>query len=250
MLVVHESGVYELPTSEFQKRPEITLEPWGRIEGTVQWQNVPGANEEIRLSIWRDEYGYPGMIGQSDQLISDDAGRFVFDKVLPGRVQLSRDIRLPEKSKHGLTSVMFPGLCTHVTVLPGESTKVLIGGQGRKVTGRLTGRDSWEGVTIHVHPRAPHIGFPGDEDLWRGFGIFRESAIGSLFFRDKLKPDADGKYEIPHMLPGDYQLFVSVPEQGNNGASTQFKIAAEVPGEVPAPLEIGELTVRASDDRQ
>jgi hypothetical protein len=244
VLVVHESGVCEIPTVEFQKRPEITLEPWGRIEGTVRWQNRPGANEEIHLIISRREYGYINMIGQYGQVSSDAAGRFVFEKVLPGRVQLSRDIRMPEGSKSGIRSMAFPGLYAHVTALPGESTKVLIGGQGRQVTGRLTGRKTWEGVTIHFHPRAPHIGFPGDEEHWQGFDIFRESAIGPVFFRDKLKPDADGKFEFPQMLPGIYQLFVSVPEPGNNGASRQFQVAAEMPGEVAAPLDIGDISVR------
>ena len=101
MLVVHESGVYELPTSEFQKHPEITLEQWGRIEGVVLWQNQPGVNEAIRLGAYRDEYGYPDMIGQSAQATSDVEGRFIFDRVLPGTVQLCAEHTLGGGRKVG-----------------------------------------------------------------------------------------------------------------------------------------------------
>jgi hypothetical protein len=245
VLVVHDTGVRELPALEFQKRPQTTLLPWGRIEGQVLWKDKPGAEEQVDMSIWRDEYGYPEMISQRAETTTDAQGRFLFDKVLPGRVQLTRSIQLANKGESGITSASFDGLYTHAAVRPGDSTPIVIGGQGRVVTGRLTGRDSWEGVTMHMHPDAPHIGFPGDDDMWRAFGIFRASSIGPLFFRDKLHPNADGTFTIPNVLPGYYQLFISAHGVENYAAYTTIRVDPEQPGQPPPPLEIGAIALQA-----
>lgn len=250
ILVVHETGVREMPAMEFQKRPEIMLLPWGRIEGQVLWRDKPGADEPVDLSIWRDEYGYPGMIGQHAETMTDAQGRFVFDKILPGHVQLSRYIELPQKGKSGATSALCEGMYTHATIRPGEPTPVVIGGQGRLVTGRLSGRDSWEGVTLRMHPNAPHIGLAGDNEQWQAFGIFRASAIGPLFFRDRFQPNADGAFAIPNVLPGRYQLWVSAPGVDNYAAYKVIQVDPEPQGAVPPPLDIGEIAVKPPDNQR
>ncbi len=85
----------------------------------------------------------------------------------------------------------------------------MIGGQGRTLKGKLVGLESWKGVTFHFHPEAPHIGFPGDDEIWKAFGQLKASPIGPALFRDKQPVKDDGTFEIKNMLPGDYQLFVS-----------------------------------------
>ncbi|MEX0678699.1 MAG: M56 family metallopeptidase [Pirellulales bacterium] len=243
-LVMHESGIRVMPATELQEHSEITLQAWGRIEGQVLWKDKPGAGELVTLHIDHDEYGYPGIIRQQAEATSDAQGRFVFEKVLPGRVQLSRFIKLPQKGKSGATSALCEGMYSQVSIRPGQPTPVVIGGQGRKVTGRLTGRDSWDGVTLRIHPDAPHFGSPGDDEQWHAFGIFRASAIGPLFFRDKLQPNADGTFAIPHMLPGRYQMFVSAPGVENFAAHSKIQVDSEVPGEIPPPVDIGEIQVK------
>ena len=236
VLIMHESGVRELPLGELRKAPDVTLQPWGRIEGRVLWQETPGANEEISLTIHRDEYGYPGVVAQYEKTKSDAAGRFVFDRILPGRVQLARPFTFPEPTKTGTISVMLPGLVTHLTVKPGQPTGAIIGGKGRSVTGRLTGRDTWEQVKIHFHPRAPR---PAHKAAWTAWHQFQNSAIGPIFFRKDEKPNADGTFAIAHVLPGDYQLFVD-----GNAGYRQFTVASEQPDEAAAPLELGEIAVK------
>jgi hypothetical protein len=241
ILILHDSGVCELPYPDFRRRPAVLLKRWGQIDGRILWKDAPGVDEPVDLIIFRDEYGYPGMIASYADSRTDAQGRFNFEKVLPGRVQISRPISI------GTTGVVLPGLVTHLDVRAGETTEVLLGGQGRTVRGRLIGRDSWDDVTFHFHPTAPHIGFPGDDDSWKGFAWFRRSPIGPLFFRDKLNPNADGSFEIPHMLPGSYQLFVSAPGVQNYAGTAQFNIEAEIPGEPPPPLDLPEIVVRAAE---
>ena len=239
VLILHENGVRELPLAEFAKAPDVTLQPWGRVEGRVLWGGRAGANEEISLIIHRDTYGYPGVVAQYENAKSDADGRFVFDKVLPGRVQLSRAFTFPKPTKSNTTSVMLPGMVAHVTVRSGEPTAALIGGRGRTVKGRLTGRDSWDQVRIHFHPRAPR---PGNKDAWTAQREFQNSAMGPLFFRSDLKPNADGTFEIPNVLPGEYQLFVA-----GNAGYRQFSVASEQADAPPAPLDLGEIAVKPAE---
>ena len=244
IVVVHESGVAELDNAQFQRDPEITLKPWGEIDGRVLWKDKPGAGELVGISVARDQYGYPGMVGSYLETRTDKEGRFVVDHVLPGRVQLSRWIRLPKTPQSEAASHLFDGLYVHVDVKSGEPTLAVIGGQGRTVVGRFTGRNTWDGVTIRLHPDAPHIGFPGDDESWKAFGAFRESDLGPLFFRDGLKPNADGTFKIPHLLPGRYQFFVSAPGVENYAASTVIVVEPETPGKAPPPLDMGDIAIK------
>ena len=62
VLVIHDSGVLEIAYDAWQRSPELTLQRWGSIAGQVLWHDKPGTDENVSLTIFRDEYGYPGMI--------------------------------------------------------------------------------------------------------------------------------------------------------------------------------------------
>ena len=174
--IVHESGVRRIPYAEFQRQPEVTLQEWGRVEGRMLWGDKPGANRESEHGRQRGTHGQ----GWTVRLRESRAG--------PAAV--SQADRTPAAARRRRQLGEPPGLSTDFEVKPGGVTHALLGGQGRTVRGRLTGRDSWDGVTMHFHPNAPHIGFPGDDASWQAFAMFRHSEIGPLFFRDGLKPNA------------------------------------------------------------
>ena len=241
ILVVHESGVRELAYDAWQKSPEITLQDWGSIRGQILWKDKPGADLDVSLIVHRDDYGYPGMVASYEDTKSDSEGRFAFDRVLPGHVQIS----LPIKVEGGnISSVTLDCMFQHVTVAAGEPTAILLGGVGRRVTGKLVGLDSWEEVTFHFHPQAPHIGFPGDDESWKAFNALRHSPQGPLLFRHKQPIGRDGTFTIENMLPGRYQLFVSAPGFKNYAASIHFIVDPETPGEKPADKDLGVITVK------
>jgi hypothetical protein len=244
VLVVDESGVKELSYDEFRKSPELVLDRWGQIEGQVIWKDKASAGDEVTLSVHRDEYGYPGMVASYASVRTDKQGRFTFRQALPGRTQISLPTNVAKTSGSDVTQVILPTQLIHVTVKAGEPTPVLIGGQGRLVRGKLTGRDSWKGVTLRIHPSAPHIGFPGDDAMWKAFGDLAKSPIGPLLFRDKQPVNSDGSFEVADMLPGDYQLFVSAPDVPNFAASTRLTIEPEMLGEKPAPFDVGQIQVK------
>ena len=229
VLVVHLSGVLEMSLTEFKKSQVVKLQPWGRIEGKVQWGDKAGAGEKVSLTIHRDTYGYPGIIAQYEKTTAAADGSFVFEKVLPGHVQLSCPI-----AAAGNTEINLTGRIAHVDVRAGTNEAV-IGGAGRTVKGKLTGRDSWEGVSFHFHPTAPHVGLSGDDEMWKAWSEFQKSPSGPLFFRNGLKVQADGTFEIPGALPGDYQIFfISPPPNG---------LAPGIPFELPADKKVPQARV-------
>lgn len=247
LLVVHESGVRELAYDAWRKAPDMRLQDWGRIEGRVLWKDKPGADEPVSLTVHRDDYGYPGMVGQHSRTKTDREGRFAFERVLPGHVQLSRPIKATEGNAGGISEVIMDGMFTHLQVKPGEPTQAVIGGQGRQLTGKLTGRDSWEGVTLHMHPNAPHIGFPGDDEQWKAFSALQSGPLGPLLFRDKITPAADGTFTIDNVLPGLYQVFVSAPGVENYAGYKQVRVEAEIAGVKPKLQELGEVQVKGKE---
>jgi hypothetical protein len=207
----------------------VKLQAWGRIEGKVFWGDKAGANQKVSLIVHRDTYGYPGVIAQYEKTTSGPDGSFVFERALPGLTQLSCPLPAGADSSSGISEVNMSGQLIHLTVKPGVNPAV-IGGGGRTVKGKLTGRTSWAGVTFHFHPNAPHIGFPGDDEMWKAWSAWQNGPTGPLFFRSGLKVNADGTFEIPNVLPGHYQIFFTREGEPDHVASGSFHIEAEKPG--------------------
>jgi hypothetical protein len=263
-LVVHESGTVDMNFADFRQQAEITLRPWGRIEGRVRWQDRAGAGEPIGLSIHRGPPGYPSVVGGTAETHSDSEGKFVFEKLLPGAYQISRLIELPkddaalaDRSQERVASIaaepeptptmfgMSGNQIVQVAAGP-EPTPVLIGGQGRTVTGRLTGRDSWENVTFTFAPDPPPKYWNRYQEgpAQMAYRLWRDSPIGPIFFREGLKPDADGSFALADVLPGHYRLIISAPGERDSAGSFPVNVEAERLGEAPAALDLVEIEVK------
>lgn len=246
VLILHGDGVLALPYAAWKAQPDVTLQPWGRIHGRVKWGDSAGGGEKVALSANHgDLYGYPDILSQSDEMIANDDGVFVFQRVLPGSCQLSCPITPDPGNAAGFTAINLTGRLTHTTVVPGPAiTPVVIGGVGRTVAGRLSGRASYDDVTLRLHPTAPHIGFPGDEEIWKAWSAFQASPQGRHFFRDGLKVAADGTFQIPAVLPGSYQLFFEAPGADDSVASSSFIVPPEHRDHPPEPMDLGEIKAR------
>jgi beta-lactamase regulating signal transducer with metallopeptidase domain/biopolymer transport protein ExbD len=249
LLVVHESGVREISLKDFLAGKDgsfvagmlvhqIKLQPWARVSGKVQWADKPGAGQKVSLTIHRDSYGYPGIIAQYEKTTAAADGSFVFEKVLPGHVQLSCPIAAGAGNAAGITEINLTGRIAHTELKSGANT-VVIGGGGTAIKGRLTGRDNWDGVMFHFHPTAPHIGFPGDDEMWKAWGEFQKSPEGALYFRSGLKVNADGTFEVGGVMPGDYQIFFKREGEDKYLASGKFTMKPETVQQ--EPMDIGEF---------
>lgn len=235
VLIIHDSGAREMAFTDFEvSADEIRLRPWGRVEGHVLWKDKPGVHEDIALGVYRETYGYSGIVSQYETTVTDENGQFVIERVLPGRVQISRIIRV--NRPEGVSDATLDGLVMHTDVKCGEPTRVLLGGRGRIVKGKLTGRKSWAGILISFSTPAPHIGMPGDDVQWEAAA---RNPVDRLFHQGNIKPNADGSFEITAVLPGNYDLQVGV-----NQAWHQFTVPPESPDSSPPPLDLGEIAVK------
>jgi hypothetical protein len=232
---VHESGIAELPFEMLRESPEVRLEGWGAIDGEARWHDRPGAGQTLSIIVVREVEGYPESLSTFQQVTTDEQGRFRAEKLPPWQVQLARVFPLGEGPNAG--SFHFPYL--HVKLDAGRPTRVVFGGEGRPVIGRLTGLDSWDGVTLAIAPNAPR---PGDEHGWRGHSLVRESDIGPLFFRDRLTVAADGTFRIDGVLPASYQLFVSSEDRSVYTVHS-FRIEPMPGGRSDEPQDLGEFKI-------
>lgn len=243
VLIYNHDGVRELPYAEWKESPVVELEPWGLIKGHVQWGEQEGAGEVIDLIVDHgDGYGYPGILTQSGTVTADAQGDFVFERVLPGVAQLSIPFKVMGDKGEEFTTYQ-EGTVMHANV-KAPQTEVMMGGKGRTVKGKLTGRDAWDGVIFHFHPNAPHFGLEGDNVMWKAWNDFKHSPKGPVFFRDGLKVNADGTFEIPGVLPGSYQIFFSKEGEKSHLASSRFRVGEEKGNGPPEPTDVGEIKAR------
>ncbi|MFO0868908.1 MAG: M56 family metallopeptidase [Pirellulales bacterium] len=245
VLIVHESGVRELAYEAWRAATTVTLQPWGRIEGQVLWQDQPGAGEPVSLIVHRDDYGYPGMVASYAQTQCDAEGRFVFERVLPGLCQISRPMRLSATDAPS-EGPQFHRPLRHVQVVAGTATPTVLGGRGRVVRGRLTGRDSWQGVVWQLSLRASSFDWR-DEMAAKAFEAFRASGPGRLYFRSAQPLNEDGSFTIAGLLPGEYQWTVSVPGESRPLLSRTIRLAPEEPGVKLEPWDLGTMSLTATE---
>lgn len=243
LCVVHESGYLERPFSQLLADYrdatddfKLQLAGWGYIAGEVVWKDRPGANEPITLSIMRENI-YPELISSYRSTESNAEGRFEFANVPPGRVQLSRTVKIADEDSG---SYQFPH--ARVDVLPGQPTAAIIGGRGVPVVGELTGLDSYKEITVRIQPRTPPVGFGGDNVIWKGYAAVQASEMAPLYFREAEPVNEDGTFRIEAVLPGDYQAFIA-----NEDRSIYKVHSVHVPTEDatrPAgPCDLGRIAV-------
>jgi protocatechuate 3,4-dioxygenase beta subunit len=115
-----EPGFGRNPLAEVRNSGTITLQLWGRIEGTFKIGGQPGVGKDFLFNlsipgIGTDFNGYKST--------TDDQGQFTMEKVPPGEGAIVRLIKTAEASWTWSDS-------TPVTVKPGETTQVTLGGNG------------------------------------------------------------------------------------------------------------------------
>jgi RNA polymerase sigma factor (sigma-70 family) len=189
VVVLHDQGFAERTTEQLAVAGAgvLTIEPWGRIEGTYRIGSQPAAGKTLRLTTIAG--GTPvATTTYGGHATTDAAGRFVFESVHPGSVAVARPV------KRGRLTSLYP-LSDPVTVAPGATARVMIGGSGRPVVGRasvptaLAGRVAWD---------LSEIVLLADEQSHR-------VRIGTL--------GPDGSFRIDDVPAGGYQLLIEASKK-------------------------------------
>jgi hypothetical protein len=232
VIAVNLQGYAQVSLEHLKQSPQITLQPWGRIEGILRVNHHPGTNEIVglgaRTRTWLTRnHRLPGQTkmvtvtnsmpdtlqppmynGAAFQAKTDDQGRFVITFVPPGEVVVNRRISL------GPNSWTQSPLAT-VVVRPGETTVTNVGGTGRTVIGRVIYQGS---DPLDFKRGFAHLGTPTAQYLKKYLALktdaerqaFQTSMAGTAaqadakYYAAILQPD--GSFRAQDVLPGRYEF--------------------------------------------
>lgn len=114
-LAVCDRGIGGASYEELVQDGFIMLKPWARVEGQWRIGSRPAAHQELSLWFWHDQ-ALPQAGMDVMTAVTDEDGRFVFEKVYPGKFTLYNEI---------------------LWATPGRTLEVVVGGEGRIVKGEL-----------------------------------------------------------------------------------------------------------------
>jgi uncharacterized GH25 family protein len=202
----------------------LKLRKWARVEGTVQFGHTPAVGAAV--TVYSEDYRQQ-MSGTSPQIIfmyeakSDAKGHFVFDRVMPAKGFIAREVPM---TKGEMSSISYSNTQEIVTQ-SGQTLSVAIGGKGRPVVGKL----------------APAV--PLDQIDF----IYAESGSGDEVHGQHLAPtvNADGTFRFEDVPPGAYTLMI---DKGPINQSTRIEKTFTVPDGPDAisdvPFEIGNIDTK------
>ncbi|HEX7378563.1 MAG TPA: M56 family metallopeptidase [Pirellulales bacterium] len=229
LVILHASGFAHVKVAPDSLPQTIPLQRWARVAGTFRVGKQPTANVPVMiLSNVRLSYGdgMPNIFTHYGVTTATDGG-FVFDRVLPGRAHIGRDLRLTpiEGAREAVSACLvpadFPG---------GETTLINLGGVGRRVIGRLRppagddGTALWSFAHIRVEPAA--------EDDGRQRRLSCEATV-----------DREGNFHLDDLPPDDYQLSVRFyQEPAGHLFDYRFRVPKAKNG-AEEPIDLGDLTL-------
>jgi hypothetical protein len=258
-VLVRSSQRYALTTAaQLASAPDVVVQPWGRIEGTLRAGDKPLANQTVAIVRWGsgDLYDW-SLVDHTTTARTDESGKFVFPSVAPGDAWVTHRI------------VLAPGDARdsnhqHVHVLPGKTVHLQLGGQGQFVIGRviLPELPPTPGNVIRVHgalwrhseydmPRPPDWDQMDPEQRRRYEQQWRSSPEGLAWKRSVCNYEFpvnsdDGAFRIPDVRPGRYRMHIRFELRDEASRQINFRATADrhliVPDE-PPPADAVEIDV-------
>ncbi|UCD27939.1 MAG: carboxypeptidase regulatory-like domain-containing protein [Planctomycetota bacterium] len=274
VLIVHKQGYAWATAEQLDASRDVTLQPWGRIEGTIHIGPKPGSKEDLAL-----QFNFPyrpntAKIPWDYQPTMTEPGRFVFNRLPAGEVMVFRVINRPNPLNERQKLPAY----THgerVVVESGGTARVTIGGTGCPVVGRVklpSGTDieiDWNSpygtVIAHVRPTRPDHLLPDDvidmtpEERKAWFTNWSKTEEGRSYILLAEKDyvvlfQSDGSFRIEDIPTGTYDFRVNVSKLPSAEASSPFETIAllthefEVPemigGRSDKPLNLGNLELK------
>ena len=255
VIAVNDDAGYAVATAdELSANPEVIVQPWGRIEGVLRVGKSAGSNQMVNIGIWGSGETYEWtIVSHGFSVKTDGNGRFVFPRVAPGDVWLTRSVvvRPGEGRQSGHH---------YVRVDPGGRVEVTLGGTGCTVTGRLEA--GWDtNLIFHGSMWARERHGMRTPRNWRSLSAeerrlyareWRDSPESEPFKREvrnyEFPVRADGTFRVEDVLPGTYRMQVRADARVARGEAPRLAAKAEIQIEVPdpsdaeEPLDVGTLS--------
>lgn len=252
----HEKGYARRSAEELAKSADLTLEPWGRVEGVVTVLGKPLANVPLRFildatdqhSMFYDVFEYNAR--------TDDQGRFAVEHVPAGVAQVSTGTRFGKNpGPYGIVS------SPRRLIRPGESLTLNVGGTGRPVVGKIRVRDGNElavtgGRLVLKTNEMPEPDEPSAEEMktWdmekrflHHFDHYRspEGLARRLAARVvQVQVQPDGTFRAVEVEPGTYTLSFWLGKGFQHPAVARDVTVPTIPkGRTDAPLDLGTIEI-------
>ena len=247
----HEQGYAEMRFEEFQRSKVVRLKPWGRVAGVLELGGHKGTNELIQL-VRLGSLG-PLLALNSFTTLTDAEGRFALDDVPPDQLLIGRFIH--SQFSHGRL----------IQVLPGDTTQVALGGNGRTVIGRVAAADGreldWDSAQppAFLHPKQPPPAIPpsgdaGSTNAWlRAFWNSDEGKARQVAdVHYVLQIDAGGAFHVENVPAGSYECEIHyhepAPQSGEPDVCRgilrkEIEVAPLLANHPALPCDLGTLTI-------
>ena len=249
--VTHEQGYVEVSLDDWRESNELRLKPWGRIEGVLLAGAFSGKNELVQM-VRVGQYS-PRLQVNSFTALTDHQGRFTFERVPPGEHIIG--CLIDSKFSHGRA----------IKINSGETSRLVLGEGGRKITGRVTAADGrelvWESGN---HPAFLQAGLPsltipelpdgGATNRWlRAYWDSAEGRARQISeVRYMLRFESNNVFHVENVPAGAYECEIHYHEPSARAGEPDaclgiMRKAVVIPelqrGQRDEPWDLGEMTI-------
>jgi uncharacterized GH25 family protein len=240
-----EPGFGRAPLDEVRNSGILTLQPWGRIEGSLKIAGQPGVGKDLLFNL-----SIPGISTDFNgyKFTTDNQGQFTMEKIPPGAGAIVRLVSTSPNSWSWSDS-------TPVTVKPDETTQVTLGDNGAVVVGRIRFNNpptngaalSYQGGLSGRMPQMPPFNSPAEAQAY-----FKTPEYQALVMQHKnyaIEVSPDNSFVVDDIAPGVYSLNVSVNFSGqqpwNHPPIAQASTTVTIPDSFSPtiPIDVGEIVL-------
>lgn len=274
--VMADAGYAEVDQDDLAKSTDVTLSPWGRIEGKVMIGSAPASGKNVDMYPQTLQPFYDrDEIRVQDQIsaLTDSDGKFVIDRVPPGTWGIGRRVQVSNNSNANASTQT-------IEVAAGKTVAVTIGGTGRPIVGKivlpsaLTARADWtygsaqvmtkNTAAVSAPPMPLVIRMLSQERRQQWMRDWLKTDEGKAFLAKQgmamaglrtypIVISPDGSFRADDVPAGDYQLSISIqqfdPRMGYGQqigiASAEFTIPEMPGGRSDDPLQLDPVNIIA-----
>lgn len=268
LAVVSDAGYAEISPESISKANgdvNLTIKPWGRIDGVTMSGSKPLPN--VGVLIWTkrpsNDFRERRMVLQAN-MRTDDEGRFSFPRVVPGEIALAR-VASNNAAEHRWE---------YFILEPGQTRTVKLGGVGRPVIGKAVmppeaaGRWEWKRDGTHYfqvssswdegghldnpvrRPDQTPEEFDAEHELWARTADGRKRLYSNGSIR-AVSFDADGTFRFDDQDSGKHTLGVTLYELDPEAKAyepvlqiyTPFVVPPISSGQTDEPLDLGDVII-------